>query len=104
MGRQLKPWDQYVQEAQADREPLELPLPDGDPVFIHFPTGAQIEQFETALTSTQAILALFGPDDGQRILTLFRQAPFDVFARIVDDIATEFGLKTIMGNRSPSSN
>lgn len=104
MTRQLKGWDTYVQE--ATREPLEMPMPDGDPILIHFPTGGQIEAIQQAVRAGDnhgAVYAMFGDEQGKRLLVLFRDAPGDVLNRIVTDVATEFGVDPMTGNPLASS-
>lgn len=104
MTKQLKAWDAYVAEAQ--REPLELPMPDGDPILIGFPTGGQIRRLQRAWQvgdTDDAVYAMFGDEQGKRILSLFEHAPGDVVNRIVTDVAKEFGVDPATGNQLASS-
>lgn len=105
MTKQLKPWDAYVEEAQ--REPLELPMPDGEePILIGFPTGGQIRRLQRAWQAgdnDEAVFAMFGDEQGKRLLALFEDAPGDVVNRIVTDVAKEFGVDPSTGNPLASS-
>lgn len=101
MTKQLKPWDQYVADAQ--REPLEMPMPDGEPILIHYPTGGQIRLVQEATTNKDAATALFGEDQAKRLLALFESAPGDVLRRILRDAGKEFGVDVFTGNPLPSS-
>jgi hypothetical protein len=90
--KQLKGFDQYVKE--ADREPVELPMPDGKPIVVHYPTLDQIK----ALAATgdadfdAHVRILFGEKDADRLMTALGGAPADVLQRIVTDIREEFGV------------
>lgn len=101
MTKQLKGWDQYVQE--ATREPLELPMPDGDPIPINYPTGGQIRRIQQAVTDQDAAVAFFGDEGGKRLIALFEDAPGDVLKRIILDAGREFGVDLLSGNPLPSS-
>lgn len=101
MTKQLKAWDTYVQE--AEREPLEMEMPDGDPIQIHYPTGGQIRRIQQAVTDQDAATAFFGEDAGKRIIALFEDAPGDVLKRIILDASKEFGVDLFTGNPLPSS-
>jgi hypothetical protein len=100
--KQLQGWDTYVEE--ATREPLELPMPDGDPILIRYPTGGQIRRAESATSTDEIIKIIFGDDDGERLIKLFEDAPGDVLRRIVRDVGIEFGVDVLTGNPLPSSN
>lgn len=101
MSKQLKAWDVYVQE--ATREPVELPMPDGPPILIEYPTGGQVRRIQEAKTTEDATVILFGKEQGERLIALFEDAPGDVLRRILTDAGREFGVDVLTGNPLPSS-
>jgi hypothetical protein len=93
--KKLKSFDQYVTEAQ--REALELPLPSGDTVEVHFPTGRQQKAFRNALRAEDTdscIAALFGDEQAQQLITLFDDAPGDLLLTILKDMGEAWGVST----------
>jgi len=91
--KKLKSFEQYMLEAQ--REPLELPLPSGDVVEVHFPTGKQQKAFRAALRaedSDSCIAALFGDEKAQELVTLFDSAPGDLLLTILKDMGEAWGV------------
>jgi hypothetical protein len=99
--KQLKGWDAYV--AEATREPVELPMPDGDPILIHYPTGGKLRLIDAAPSTAEVIRILFGDEPGNRLIKLFEDAPGDVLRRIITDVGVEFGVDVMTGNPLPSS-
>lgn len=93
MAKRLKAWDQYVQE--ADREPVELPLPDGTVATIRMPSGGQLRRIARAERDgdqDQVILEMFGEDAGRKILALYEGAPATVLVNLSKDVMAAFGL------------
>ena len=91
--KRLKGWDQYVQDAK--REPIELPLPDGETLTIRQPTGGvtrRINRAQRTGDEDDMCKALFGDDGGELLLKLFEDAPGSVLQEIVLDVLREFGL------------
>jgi len=93
--KKLKSFEQYVAEAQ--REPLEIPLPSGDTIEVHFPTGRQQKAFRNALRaedSDSCIAALFGDEKAQELIALFDDAPGDLILTILKDMGEAWGVST----------
>lgn len=92
-GYRFKSWDEYVQEAQRDREPFVLPIGPGDEIVVDCPSGdALIRISEAQETGNIAVLvdAIFG-DDAPRMRQLFRGAHFPVVAALTDDVMNYYG-------------
>lgn len=91
--RQLKNFDVYLQEVQQDD--LELPLPDGTTLTIKKPTAAQSREFAQAQrmgSQDRAVRALFGAEDGNKLIKLLDDKPADLLITIMNDAAREWGL------------
>ena len=54
MAKHLKPWDQYVQDAQ--REPVVLPVGPGDELTIQMPSGGAVRRMGRALAANDYCL------------------------------------------------
>ena len=104
MAKHLKPWDQYVQDAQ--REPVVLPVGPGDELTIQMPSGGAVRRMGRALAANDldaVVRELFGEAAGNRILTLFDDAPAGTLNKLVEDVMGEFGLSVSQGNPPTSS-
>lgn len=91
--KQLKGWDQYVRDAQ--REPIELPLPDGEALTIRQPTGGVARRINRALRAGDedaATRELFGEDGAETLLKLFEDAPGSILGQLTLDVLREFGM------------
>ena len=94
MTKKLDGWDTRVKEAEAKREPLEIPMPTGAPIVVKVPSGSQAKALNKAQVegdSDAAVLALFGAANGKRLLKLNEDAPFDVLSGLIRDVMKEFG-------------
>jgi hypothetical protein len=100
-------FDELLVEAQ--REPVEIAMPDGDPIVVQFPTGDQSKLIAAAIKSDNEdamVLALFGDSDGKRLLDQFKTAPADVAGRLVRKVMESFGMPPELltsGNSTASS-
>lgn len=86
-------FDELLQEAQ--REPVEIAMPDGDPIVVRFPTGNDVKSLKAAIDSGDEdgmLLALFGLENGQRLLKSFETAPGDMSGRLVRRVMESFGM------------
>lgn len=102
--KELIGWDQRVSEAH--REPLELPMPEGEPIRITQPKGGTIRKINRAQKAGDqdaAVTALFGEASGRRLLDLYEDAPAAVLPDLVGEILEEFGLAAV-GDTAASSN
>ena len=91
--KQLQGWDKYVQDAK--REPVELPLPDGEVITVTQPSGGAVRRFNRAMRAGDEdgmCTALFGDDGGEKLLKLFEDAPGSVLGEITRDVLREFGM------------
>lgn len=92
MTKQLKPFDQYVKE--ADREPVELPMPDGKPIVVTYPTMDAIKALNASADNDidEHVKILFGAKDGARLIEALGPVPADVVASIITDVREAFGV------------
>lgn len=98
--KQLKGWDAYVQEATSveETQSVELPLFDDEVYIIDYPTRRQGK----AITAAQAegdmdalLVALLGPEAGQRVADLSADYPSSVLDRFIVDLLAKFGFVDI---------
>jgi hypothetical protein len=98
--KQLKGWDAYVQEAASveETQSVELPLFDDEVYVIDYPTRRQGK----AITAAQAegdmdalLVALLGPEAGERVAELSADYPSSVLDRFIVDLLTKFGFVDI---------
>lgn len=90
----IKPFDQYVAEAQ--RPPVELPLPDGTSLLIAFPDGKALRSYVAAMKTGDPIammISLLSVEDSQRLMALYETAPADVLGKIIADLEGAWGLR-----------
>jgi hypothetical protein len=102
--KRLKPWDQYVTE--ADREPLEVPLPGGESITVRVPSGGQIRAINRAQQAGDndaAVIGLFGEQQGERLIALAEDAPSGALLELVKDVLAGFGLVPEPEGGSPAS-
>jgi hypothetical protein len=86
-------FDELLQEAQ--REPVEIAMPDGDPILVRFPDGDGVKVLKAAVATgdeDRMLLALFGEENGTRLLKKFAAAPGDLPGRLVKRVMVEFGM------------
>lgn len=104
MVKRLKSWDEYVEEAK--REPVEVPLPDGEVLTVEQPTGAVAKLLDIALaegSQEKIVLALFGTKNGRRLIKMTDEAPSSVLTSIVNDVLDEFRVDTAGDSDASSS-
>ncbi len=92
-NRQLKNFDVYA--AEVARDDLELPLPDGTTLIIKKPTAKQAREFGQAQrlgSQDRAVRALFGVEQGNKLIALLDDKPADLLMTIMDDAAKEWGI------------
>lgn len=93
--RLSKSWDDYVAEAQ--RPPLEFELGPDEIITIEQPTGGDSITINMGLRLNNPEMvapALFGSDNGAKVLEKYRTAPGGVFMELVADIFGEFNMAT----------
>jgi hypothetical protein len=91
--RQLKPWDEYVHDAR--REPLLLPIGDGETLTIEQPTYGQLKRANDATRAGDIfgqLTAMVGESNALKLEFLFDGAPFDAMSALLRDITEAFGL------------
>lgn len=100
-------FDELLEESQ--REPVEITMPTGKPIVVPFPTGEQTKTIAAALQANDEdamVLALFGDEDGKRLLDRFKDAPADFAGRLIAKVMESFGMPKELfasGNSSASS-
>jgi hypothetical protein len=97
----LKPWDEYVIE--ADRDPIKLPF-NGEDLVITMPTDDQCSKFNNARyfgQTEEALKALLGDNNGVKVYAVGKDAPKGALDALMNDVLDEFGLR--QGNSKTSS-
>lgn len=103
MTKQLKAWDAYLSEAA--RDPLLLPIGDGETLTIHPPTWGQLKKVNAATSRGDIfgqLTALVGEHNALKLEFLFESAPYEAITALLKDITSEFGLLTTAGETSAS--
>ncbi len=91
----FKTFDQYVEEAMDGKEPFQLPVADGDVITVQCPLGSDIIALAEAQIRQDVVAAATAifKDDAPRILMLTGSQRFTVFARILNDVLTYYGMQ-----------
>lgn len=80
---------------EAEREDVEIDMPDGTPIVVKFPNGEQVKALRAAMIANDedaALLAIFGDEDGKRLLESFKTLPGDMPGRVTAAVMEEFGI------------
>lgn len=100
-------WDEYVAEASRDIEPWRKTLPDGTVLDIGCPTSDQMDALAGAYQtgdSQSMLIALFGAENGLKLMELTGGLPFTVRLKLVRDVTLHFGMSLAdLGELSASS-
>lgn len=86
-------WDRFV--ADARRDPILVPLWEGTPVTVHYPTKRKIREIfddQSFVRIRQATLVLFGDETGQRLIDEAEDLQGAPLERMVLTVLAEFGL------------
>jgi hypothetical protein len=103
MAVQLKAWDDYVSEAQ--REPVLLPIGDGEVLTIDPPTWGQLKKVNEATARGDIfgqLTAMVGEQNALKLEYLFDDAPYEAISALLRDVTREFGLLPTSGETSAS--
>lgn len=93
--KKLKGWDSYVKESMSsDDSSIELPLTDDESYIIPYPSRKQGEAIAAAQRDTDMdalLIALLGPEAGQRVAQLSADYPGYVLDEFLLDVLRKFG-------------
>lgn len=94
--KRLSTWDTYVHEARkkGDRS-IEVPLTEDEVFVVPYPTrrqGREIAKAQRSGDTDALIIAMLGPDAGQRVIDLAEDEQADVLDEFLIDVMKKFGM------------